>query len=65
MPATSTYTVETWTPTPSVASARSAVSNTIPFVGYDKDGIPGVDDIFVGDDKVYKVMAGTSQIWLG
>ena len=30
-----------------------------------KDGIPGVDDIFVGDDKVYKVMAGTSQIWLG
>ena len=65
MPATATYTVETWTPTPSVASARSAVSNTIPFVGYDKDGIPGVDDIFVGTDKVYKVMAGTNQIWLG
>ena len=65
MPATATYTVETLTPTPSVASARSAVSNTIPFVGYDKDGIPGVDDIFVGTDKVYKVMAGTNQIWLG
>ena len=31
----------------------------------DKDGIPGVDDIFVGTDKVYKVMAGTNQIWLG
>ena len=65
MPATATYTVETWTPAPSVASARSAVSNTIPFVGYDKDGIPGVDDIFVGTDKVYKVMAGTNKIWLG
>ena len=65
MTATATYTVTTQSPVPIKQADPSAVSNTIPFVGYDKDGIPGVDDIFVGTDKVYKVMAGTSQIWLG
>lgn len=65
MTATATYTVTTRSPVPITQADPSAVSNTIPFVGYDKDGIPGVDDIFVGTDKVYKVMAGTSQIWLG
>ena len=63
--ATATYTVTTQSPVPITQADPSAVSNTIPFVGYDKDGIPGVDDIFVGTDKVYKVMAGTNQIWLG
>ena len=63
--ATATYTVTTRSPVPITQADLSAVSNTIPFVGYDKDGIPGVDDIFVGTDKVYKVMAGTNQIWLG
>ena len=65
MTATATYTVTTQSPIPITQADPSAVSNTIPFVGYDKDGIPGVDDIFVGTDKVYKVMAGTNQIWLG
>ena len=63
--AAATYTVTTQSPVPITQADPSAVSNTIPSVGYDKDGIPGVDDIFVGTDKVYKVMAGTSQIWLG
>ena len=55
----------TRTPTPVLASAVSVASNTVPTTAFDKDGIPGIDEIYAGTTKVFRVMAGDQQIWLG
>ena len=46
-------------------SDASAASPLVPSVAYDKDRIPGIDAIRVWDVKVFRVMAGAEQIWLG
>lgn len=59
------YAVVTDTPAPVASSAQSASSGTVPTVSFVKENIPGIDKIFVGTTKVFRVMAGDQQIWLG
>ena len=59
------YRVVTRTPDPVKASAESAASNTVPTTAFEKDRIPGIDQIYAGTTKVFRVMAGDQQIWLG
>ena len=59
------YRVVTRTPAPVKVSAVSAASNTVPTTAFEKDRIPGIDQIYAGTDKVFRVMAGDQQIWLG
>ena len=58
------YRVSARTPAP-VRSSATTTSNTIPPVGFGKEKIPGIVDIFLGSTKVYRVMANDTQIWLG
>ena len=60
-----TYTVQTEALAGGAISDSSPASPLVPSVAYDKDRIPGIDAIRVGGDKVFRVMAGTEQIWLG
>ena len=59
------YAVVTDTPAPVASSVQSAPSGTVPTVSFVKENVPGIDKIFVGTTKVFRVMAGTNQIWLG
>ena len=59
------YRVVTRTPAPVKASAESAASNTVPTTAFEKGRIPGIDQIYAGATKVFRVMAGDQQIWLG
>lgn len=58
------YRVSARTPAP-VRSSATTTSNALPPVGFDKEKIPGIVDIFLGSTKVYRVMANDTQIWLG
>ena len=59
------YVVVTDSPAPVVSSVQSTPSGTVPTVSFVKENIPGIDQIYAGTTKVFRVMAGTSQIWLG
>ena len=59
------YAVVTDTPAPVASSVQSAPSGTVPTVSFVKENIPGIDQIYAGTTKVFRVMAGTNQIWLG
>ena len=59
------YMVVTKTPSPVNTSGASAPSPTVPTTAFEKDKIPGIEQIFAGPTKVFRVMAGDQQIWLG
>lgn len=59
------YRVVTRTLAPAVPSDASAASASVPATGYEKDRIPGIDNIYLGTEKVFRVMANNQQIWLG
>ena len=58
------YRVVTLNPTGTPADP-SEPSATVPTAATDKDRLPGIDKIFAGDIKVFRVLSGTEQIWLG
>ena len=64
-PQSAVYFVQVLTVDGSQISDASAASPLVPSIAYDKDRIPGIDAIRVGDVKVFRVMAGAEQIWLG
>ena len=59
------YRVRVNTPNPSVTSAFSASSAVVVPVESDKRGLPGINKIYSGTTEVFRVLAGTKQIWLG
>ena len=58
------YRVVTLNPTGTPADP-SEPSATVSTAATDKDRLPGIDKIFAGDIKVFRVLSGTEQIWLG
>ena len=59
------YRVKTVSLAPAVPSAASASSASVPSVETMKWRVPGIQDIYAGTTKVFKVMCDNQQIWLG
>lgn len=60
-----TYRVKTVSLAPAVTSAASASSASVPSVETMKWRVPGIQDIYAGTTKVFKVMCDNQQVWLG